>query len=191
MLLMKKILKITLILALLFSITIGMPSIQVACGFSQTFELGQGVYTGITAFNLQVGDHVEGSFSVSNLGPYERLFGSGTSYEVVDLWCKDPNGQTVLNFSATPSENSFNFSFTAHEQGSYHIWTFSGAMDYIKDAKNPVLTLNFDIVEAKTPPPSPTPLPNQEPSLDIAVTAVIIAFIVVGVLAVYFKKRKH
>jgi outer membrane protein assembly factor BamB len=41
-------------------------------------------------------------------------------------------------------------------------------------------------------PPEPTSTPNQEPSLDIAVTAVIIAFIVVSVgLLIYFKKRKH
>jgi hypothetical protein len=147
---MKNLLKIILILASLFSITVVLPSTQVACGFSQTFELGQGVYTGFKVLDLNVGDRVEGSFSVNNLGPYERLFSGGTSYEVVDVRVIDPNGQTILNFSATPSENSFNFSFTANEQGLYSVGAFSGAMDYLKDAKNPVIIFEFKVLEVPT-----------------------------------------
>ena len=120
------------------------PFFSIVHGFSQTFELNQGVYSGVAGFDLQIGDHIEGSFSVGNLGPYQRLFGSGTSYEVVDVWIIDPNGHppavgadghSILNFSATPSENTFSFNFTAQEQGTYHMWTFSGAMDYLKMQK--------------------------------------------------------
>ena len=130
---------------------------SIAHGFSQTFELPQGVYAGIADFNMLVGDHIEGSFSVGNLGPYQTLSGNGTSYEVVVVWIIDPNepppvivpnGQlpsgTVLNFSATPSENSFNFNFTAQEQGTYSMWEFSGAMAWLQNAKNPVMTLSYE-----------------------------------------------
>jgi len=117
--------------------------------FSKTFELNQGVYSGIVEFNLQAGDHIEGSISVANLGPYQRLFGSGTSYEVVDVWVippneGPPNGNAILSLSATPSNNTFNFNFTAQEQGTYQMCTFSGAMDYLQNAKNPVVTLNYE-----------------------------------------------
>jgi hypothetical protein len=154
---MKKTSKLILALALLFCIITAIPTFQTAHGFSRTIELNQGVYTGgIAVFNLLVGDHVEGSFQVSNLGPYERLFGNGASYEVVDVWVNDPNGHSILNFSSTPSENSFNFNFTAHEQGLYEMWAFSGALDYLKEAKNPIMTLNYEIIEAKLPyPPNP------------------------------------
>ena len=148
---MKKI-KLTSFSVLILLLFLLSPLVSIVHGFSQTsqtFELGQGVYSGIADFDLQVGDHVEGSFSVGNLGPYQRLFGSGTSYEVVDVWIigpsgHPPNGNSILNVSATPSENTFNFNFTAQEQGTYHMWAFSGAMDYLQNAKNPVMTLSYE-----------------------------------------------
>ena len=107
---MKKI-KLTSFSVLILLLFLLSPLVSIVHGFSQTsqtFELGQGVYSGIADFDLQVGDHVEGSFSVGNLGPYQRLFGSGTSYEVVDVWIigpsgHPPNGNSILNVSATPS----------------------------------------------------------------------------------------
>ena len=134
---------------LFFLIFMVSPLVSTVNGYSQTFELNQGVYSGIANFDLQIGDHIEGYFSVSNLGPYQRLFGSGTSYEVVDVWIIDPNGHppngnSILSFNATPSKNTFNFNFTAQEQGTYQMWTFSGAMDYLQNAKNPVMTLNYE-----------------------------------------------
>ena len=133
---------IFLILVCLLATT---PCFQGVKGVSQTFELGQGVYSGVADFDLQVGDRVEGSFSISNLGPYERLFGSGTSYEVVDVWFVDPSGQTILNYSATV-RNFFNF--TAQTWGLYRMWAFSGALDYLKNAKNPEMTLDYKIINA-------------------------------------------
>jgi hypothetical protein len=57
---------------------------------------------------------------------------------------------------------------------------------------SPTISPSPSPTASPSPSSSPTPLPNHEPSMDIAVTAVIIAFIMVGVgLAVYFKKRKH
>ena len=118
---------------------------------SQTFEIGQGVSSGIANFDLQIGDHIEGSISVENLGPYPlgplALGGSGTSYEVVDVYVNDPNWHSLngkTSFSLTPSNNSSIFSFTAQEQGLYRMWAFSGAMDYLQDAKNPVVTLTYE-----------------------------------------------
>ena len=81
------------------------------------------MYSGIASFDLLVGDHIVGSFSVGNLGPYQRLFRSGASYEVVDVWIIDPDGSppygnSIFNVSATPSDNTFSFNFTAKKQGT-------------------------------------------------------------------------
>jgi hypothetical protein len=120
---------------------------------SQTFELTQGATSGVAIFDLLIGDHIEGSVSVSNLGPYPlgplalAMHHSGTSYEVVDVSVSDPNWHSLngnTSFFMTPIENSFNFSFTAQEQGLYRMWAFSGAMDYLQNAKNPVMTLSYE-----------------------------------------------
>lgn len=120
--------------------------------FAQTFELTQGAYSGIAIFDLQIGDQIRGSVSVENLGPYPlgplalALGGSGTSYEVVDIYIDDPNWHSLngnTSFSLTPSNNSANFSFTAQEQGLYRMWAFSGALDYLENAKNPLMTLSY------------------------------------------------
>jgi hypothetical protein len=185
------------------------PTVQNGNRFSQTFELNQGVYSGIADFDLQVGDRVEGSFSVSNLGPYERMLSNGTSYEQVDVWCEDPNGHSIFNVSATPSENSFNFSFTAQKQGLYRMWTFSGAMDYLKNPKNPAMTLSYDIINATTTPsptqPTPSPSPTQQPTpspafiviadppMDFAPTLMLLAVITltvaIGIAANFYFRR--
>src|SRR5512137_2872880 len=110
-----------LIIIILVYLLAIMPCFQATSGGSQTYELVQGAYQGVTDFDLQVGDRVEGFFSISNLGPYERLFGNGMSYEVVDVWFIDPSGQTILNFSASDG-NSLNF--TAQTWGLYEMWAF-------------------------------------------------------------------
>jgi hypothetical protein len=121
---------------------------------TKTLEIGQGVYSGIADFDLQIGDHIEGSILVENLGPYPlgplavAIGGSGTSYEVVDIYIDDPNWHSLngtTSFSLTPSNNSYNFGFTAQENGLYRMWAFSGAMDYLRDAKNPVITLSYEL----------------------------------------------
>lgn len=119
----------------------------------QTFELNQGVYSEVAIFDLLVGDHIEGSVSVDNLGPYPlgpmalAMHHSGTSYEVIDVYVDDPNWRSLngnTSLSLTPSNNSANFSLTAHEQGLYRMWAYSGAMDYLQNAKNPLMTLSYE-----------------------------------------------
>jgi hypothetical protein len=187
--------KLAFLFAFLFSVLLLGLLIQTAYGFSQTSELNQGVYTlGIAVFNLQAGDQVEGSFSVSNLGPYPlgplalATGHSGTSYEVVEVWVEGPNRQIIFNYSATPSMNSFNFNFTANEKGIYSMSTFSGAMDYLKDAKNPVITINYNIINATAQPsPSPsvsTPLPTPSSNTDGKISQLILPLIAAAVLAI-------
>lgn len=68
---------------------------------SQTFELTQGATSGVAIFDLLIGDHIEGSVSVSNLGPYPlgplaiAMHHSGTSYQVVDVSVNDPNWHSL------------------------------------------------------------------------------------------------
>jgi hypothetical protein len=161
---MKKI-KAALCLTTLLCIVLLTSMISSVQGVSQTYELNQGVYSGLIDFDLQVGDQVEGSFLVSNLGPYDCVFSSGTSYEVVDVWVippsgAPPNGNAILNFTATPNAASFNFNFTAKDNGTYHFYTFSGAMDYLVNAKNPSITINYEIITTTAPSASPDSTPN-------------------------------
>jgi hypothetical protein len=118
---------------------------------SQTFEIGQGVYAGITNFDLQIGDNIEGSFSVSMLGPYKGvLTGSDTCYEFVKVWIIPPNasppwGNAILSFTVTSNNSTDNFDFTAQEQGKYQMWASVGADDmFLIDAKNPIMTLSYE-----------------------------------------------
>jgi hypothetical protein len=159
--------KVSKTLALLLTLTIAMSCLTLLAGqpandqttvhkVTQTFEIGQGVYSGITDFDLQIGDHIEVYILVENLGPYPlgplavAIGGSGTSYEVVDIYIDDPNGHSLkgnTSFSLTPSNNSYNFGFTAQENGLYRMWAFSGAMDYLRDTKNPVITLSYELTD--------------------------------------------
>jgi hypothetical protein len=151
-------LAVTLLVCLVFGV---LPNIQQAQGLTKTIELTQGTYQGIAAFDLQVGDRVEGSFKVTNLGPYPSLFNEGLfSYEAVDVWIQNPSQQTILKFDANPHNASstieHSFNFTATEWGLYSVQTFSGAFDYLKGAKNPVIELNYAINKAVLPqPPNP------------------------------------
>ena len=149
---MKKILKLTLILATLFSITVVMPSIQVAHGFSQAFQLVPEAYQGISSFELQVGDRVEGSFSLSNLGPYRDLLHNGqlASYWI-NVWFLDPEGNVIMNFTHTSGDS---FNYTALNWGTYEIWAFCSGNAFFENPKNPEMTLNFEIVKAKMPEPA-------------------------------------
>jgi len=150
--LMKKILKLTLILATLFSNPVVTPSIQVAHCFSQVFQLVPEAYQGISSFELQVGDRVEGSFSLNNLGPYRDLLHNGklASYWI-DVWFSDPEGNVIMNFTHTSGDS---FNYTALNWGTFEIWAFCSGNAFFENPKNPEMTLNFDIVKAKMPEPA-------------------------------------
>ncbi len=185
---MRKKLKSALILASLFVIIVPNPTIRTPYSFPHTYELPAPGDTGIAFLKLKVGDLVEGSVSVSHLGPYELLYSVGTTYGFVDVWFEDPNKKSILEFRATPSENSFNFSFIAHEQGLFMMWTSVGAMDYHKDPhENPRLTLDYDIVRAPTPTSVTQPFPT---AYSIGISAIVCAVIILSIVILGLKRKK-
>jgi len=105
---MKKALALTLILASLLFLIVAVPSFQVANCTSQTFQLVPEAYQGQSLVELQVGDRIEGSFIINNLGPYRSFFDGKWVTIWVNVEILDPEGKVVLNYTRT-SGGSFNY----------------------------------------------------------------------------------
>jgi Concanavalin A-like lectin/glucanases superfamily len=149
---MKKTSTLTLILASLIFLMAFVPSIQAANGSSQTFQLTPEAYQGIVPpIELQTGDRLEGSFLISNLGPYKNLlFGTWDSYWI-NVELQDPDGQVVMNYTHT-SGGSFNY--TAFNWGVYKFWVFCSGSAFFQGAQNPEMTLDYNVVKAAMPEPA-------------------------------------
>jgi hypothetical protein len=159
---------------------------------SQTYVLTEEAYSGLIGFNLNVGDQVNGSFSVSNLGPYINVFTNADYYNLVDVWVIPPNaappyGDAILNLNATQGATTFKFNFTAKEQGLYQLFAYSGPIYCLIDAKKPSITINYEIINATASVTSePTPSVAELPA-----NALLAMFIVTPLIAVYYRKRKY
>jgi hypothetical protein len=149
----------TLILALLLFLILDMPSLQVTNGYSQTFQLTPETFSSRPLVELQVGDRIEGSFLISNLGPYRNMLNGESVYYWIGVDFKNPNGQTILNYTNYPEgRSSFgsSFNYTAVDWGDYSLWIFCGGNFAFENAKYPEMTIDFTIVKAKMPePPNP------------------------------------
>jgi len=88
-LIVKKI-ALALTLASLLLLIVVVPSFQVANGNSQTFQLTPEAYQGVMSVELQVGDRIEGSFTLSNLGPYHSIFEDRWVTYWINVWFEDP-----------------------------------------------------------------------------------------------------
>jgi hypothetical protein len=141
----------TLILTLLLFLILGMPSLQVTNGYSQTFQLTPETFSSRPLVELQVGDRIEGSFLISNLGPYRNMLNGESVYYWIGVDFKNPNGQTILNYSNYPKgESSFagSFNYTAVDWGDYSLWIFCGGNFAFENAKYPEMTIDFKVLEA-------------------------------------------
>jgi hypothetical protein len=127
------------------------PSFQVANGTSQTFELVPEAFQGITSFELQVGDRIEGSFTFSNLGPYRSLLdGTWVTYWI-DVWLLDPEGEKILTYTHTSGDS---FNYTVLDWGDYNLGAYCSSNAFLQGAKYPEMTINFEIVKAVMPEPA-------------------------------------
>ena len=155
-------------------------SIQVVDGYSETFT--GSLYThGTSAFSfcrLEAGDRIEASFTLSNLGPYKdtwpeepnNIISYNAYFRVnISFGLKEETGPSmpsrILNFTNTKGDS---FSYTAFKSGLYMITSDCSSKNGLVDAKDPVLTINYDIIKAETPvpstPPTPTPSPTIQPT---------------------------
>ena len=148
---------LTLILALLFLVVV--QNFQLTNASSKTFQLVPEAYQGISQIELQVGDRLEGSFTIRNLGPYRSLLSGDSVYYWINVDFQNPDGQTVLNYTNYPNGGttfSCSFNYTAVDWGVYNVAVFCGGNFAFEKPKTPEMALNFDIVKAKMPePPNP------------------------------------
>jgi hypothetical protein len=154
-------------------------SIQMVDGYSQTFTRSLSGTSASYFCKLQAGDRIEASFTLSNLGPYKETWpeepNNIISYNAyfrvsISFGLKEETGPSmpsrILNFTNTKGDS---FSYTASKSGLYMITSDCSSRNGLVDAKDPVLTINYDIIKAETPVPStpstPTPSPTIQPTL--------------------------
>jgi hypothetical protein len=139
--------------SLVFLLMLEPLGIQAVNATAETFELVPEAGQGHPIVYLQVGDHVEGSFKLSNIGPYLNLLTNNMQKVRVNVAILDPEGKAVANFTHTSGGS---FKFTATSWGDYSISIFCDGIWCLKGASNPVITLDFQVTKAKLPhPPDP------------------------------------
>ncbi len=128
-------------------------SFKTVNGTIMTFQLTPEAYQGVYTFEMQVGDRLEGSFTLSNLGPYRYLLnGQWVSYWI-NVWFSDPEGEVILNYTHTSGDS---FNFTALDWGNYQLQVFCSGNAFFEGAKDPEMMINFEVIEAEMPqPPNP------------------------------------
>lgn len=147
--LVKKTLVLALLLAfLLFFIAIT-PRFQIANATSKTFQLVQQAYQGMDFVELQRGDYIEGSFVVTNLGPYKNLLNGNMDSFWVEVRCQfeavDQGGQIIFDYENV-SGSSFNYS--APYAGRLTLSTFCSNGFLFQDAATPEIIFEYTVWEA-------------------------------------------
>jgi hypothetical protein len=136
-----------ILLFIIFSLLLFVPQIRVVKAVSKTYELQllPEAYEWDTLVELRKGDRIKGSFTVSNIGPYQSFFGGNSSFWVnvkLSLNVMDRPEQVVCDFSNT-SGGSFDY-VTAYA-GIVEVNTFCGGKLGFINASDPVLTLNYEV----------------------------------------------
>ncbi len=191
---MKKVPKSTITLVCVLFVTMAMPEIQMADGYSETHTLWAHGVGGFSICELQAGDRLEMSFSLANMGPYiamvpeMNIIATREAYYSVNLsFVLGP--EKIVNFDSTRGDS---FSYTALKSGLYSIgYRCEGGYGFV-DAKDPVITINYDIIKAETPTPNtsaptpsstiqPTPSPIMQPQSfsAICVTGIIAVLLII------------
>jgi hypothetical protein len=150
LLLIKRItLALSLALALLLFLIVTVPSFQVVNATSKTFQLVEQAYQGMDLVELQKGDYIEGSFVVTNLGPYKNLLDGTMGTFWVNVKCgfeaTDQPGQIIFDYKGT-SGGSLNY--TASYAGKITLSTFCSNGFLFQDSKTPEIIFEFNVLEA-------------------------------------------
>jgi hypothetical protein len=163
---MKK-MRISVITLCVFFLIMLMSEIQMVEGYSVTNQLTRGGVGGFILCELQAGDHIAASFSLSNMGPYTETWPEDPDYIVARDVFYSMNisfglpGQDILNFPDTRGDA---FEYTAIQGGHYTINYHCKSDNGLLDAKDPVITINYEIIKAKTPIPLTTTPAIQPPA---------------------------
>jgi len=123
-----------------------MASIQFANAFSETFPLSENIKI-VRMAELQTGDRLVGSFTLSNIPVAKDILGNEITYKY-SVTIYDPNGQRIRQYEQTTSDS---FDFTATTGGNYKIEFYIHLMGgelYLHGLGNACATLRYDIVKA-------------------------------------------
>lgn len=192
---MKKVPALTIILAFLLFVSMAMPEIQLADCYSETQTLWAHGVGGFPVCELHAGDRLEMSFSLANMGQYVamvpemNIIATREAYYSVNLTF----GLGLEKIVTFDNSRGDSFSYTALKSGLFSIgYRCEGGYGFV-DAKDPVMTINYDIIKAETPAPSnPAPRPSStiqpspssvmQPQVFSAVyTAVILALLILAI----------
>jgi hypothetical protein len=170
----------TMILAVLLSI-------QLVNATSETFKLFPGGILGKHLIDLQKGDHIEGNFSISNLGPYKNtLTGEMQTYQInVKLIFKSINQSlhTIQEYNRTSGDF---FNYTALNPGSISQWTYCSGREFLLNANTPEITFDYEI-EPTSPPTTTEPIELET----IIGTIIVIAVLGAGLVFFLYLIKKN
>jgi hypothetical protein len=139
-------LAVSLILALLLFLSIGVPNFQVTCAVSETLQLIPEAWI-VKVLELQKGDRVEGSFNISTLYFYKSLL-DGKNYTyivVVDLI--DPEHNNVLGIHDIKGDVYYSFNVTTASAGRYTFRFYCSFNYFPSGAIVPQLTIVYNFLE--------------------------------------------
>jgi hypothetical protein len=156
---------------------------------SITFKLKPGGIFGKHITELQKGDNIEGTFSISNLGPYKNsLTGENQTYiinvKLIFFNSLNQTQQTIQEYNKT-SEGFFNY--TAPDQGNISQWTYCSVREVLLNANTPEITFNYEIEPTLSPTPN-----KQTPYSEVILGASIIIAVLgasIGLLLYLMKKN--
>ena len=161
---MKKTSALTITFVCFLSVVIVMSGIRLADGYSETETLWAHGVGGFSICELEAGDRLEMSFSLANMGPYiamvpeMNIIATREAYYSVNLsFTLGP--EKIVNFDNTRGDS---FSYTALKSGIYSIgYRCEGGYGFV-DAKDPVITIKYEIIKAETSTPNtPAPTPSS------------------------------
>jgi hypothetical protein len=161
----KKKTPISVVTICVFFLIMLMPEIPMVEGYSVTNQLHRNGGGGFILCELQPGDHIAASFSLSNMGPYTETWPEDPDFIVtldafysINISFGLP-GNDILNFANIKGDS---FEYTAVKSGRYTISHLCESDNGLLDAKDPIITINYYIIKAKTPTPL-TPTPTIQP----------------------------
>jgi len=164
--------KKTTVLLYSLSIIIILQSFQLANATSKTNKLFPGGFHGTLITKVQKGDHIQGCFSISKIGPYKNTHtGEIQTYQInVKIVFFNSINQTIHTIQEYNKTSEGIFNYTAPNQGNISHWTYCSSRRFLLDARTPEITFNYEI----EPTPSPTPIELE------AIIGVIIIISVFG-----------
>ncbi len=161
-----------------------------ASAASETIQLTPGSYV-VKAFDLQQGDHLEGSFIVSPFYPYQSSLDNKNHTYVVSVDVQQPENVTVVDFPEVIDSQPYTFTFTANISGRYEVRFFCSDNYFPAYSIVPQATLNYTITSGSQPtaPPADSS-PYGFSAMDYFLIAAVTVLFVGALLLVYLQSKR-